>query len=337
MSLKVFVVGDPHIKAKNIKEGAEFVEKLVSTAKSSEPDFIVVLGDTLDTHEIVRTQPHKLACKMIEDLSKIAQVYLIIGNHDLINQTQFLTDNHVFNPLKKWKNVFVVDYPKVRREKGFLFVFCPYVYPGRFEEALNKLIDEGETWEFADCIFAHQQFKGCKMGVITAEDGDEWDDDYPMVISGHIHDSQKLGNNIYYTGSAIQHSFGESSSKKVWSVIFSEDEEPQIEKISLGMRTKKIVHVNVSDIDSFDEGLTDKYHIKLSLSGTKEQFKIFKKSKLFGKLKEKGVCFSYTHVNSVEELGKYKKQMTFDEALKKVLKGKPEPVKMMYKEISKEI
>jgi len=126
------------------------------------------------------------------------------------NNQQFLTDNHWLNCLKKWKNVVIVDRPVTETIDDELFVFCPYVFPGRFTEALNTLdID----WKNASGIFAHQEFAGCKMGAIVSVEGDKWPVDNPYVISGHIHSKQIIQENIYYTGSAMQHAFGESEKK----------------------------------------------------------------------------------------------------------------------------
>ncbi len=49
----------------------------------------------------------------------------------------------------------------------------PYVPPGRFVEALN--IIDNEWWKNVNCIFAHQEFYGCKMGAIESIEGDKWD------------------------------------------------------------------------------------------------------------------------------------------------------------------
>ncbi len=66
----------------------------------------------------------------------------------------------------------------------------PYVPPGRFVEALN--IIDNEWWKNVNCIFAHQEFYGCKMGAIESIEGDKWDHSFPLVISGHIHSEQRL-------------------------------------------------------------------------------------------------------------------------------------------------
>ena len=107
------------------------------------------------------------------------------------------------NALKKWDNVCVVDKPIITKIGEVNIAMCPYVPNGRFVEALSTTI--GNDWRNCRMIFAHQEFKGCKMGHIISTEGDEWSDEYPPIISGHIHDYQKI-NNIFYPGSAIQHS-----------------------------------------------------------------------------------------------------------------------------------
>lgn len=338
--VKAFVIGDPHFKAKYLSEGHEFIEKVINVARRINPTFIVVLGDTLDTHEIVRVQPHNLAYSFIEGLSQVAPVYLIIGNHDLINQSQFLTTNHIFGPFKKWKNVIVVDKPVHATYGNYFFVFCPYVQPGRFTEALDRLVSEGQTWDLADCIFAHQEFYGCKMGPITSKNGDKWDEAYPPVISGHIHDAQTVGDNVFYPGSSIQHAFGEDPDKRVWEVTFGDLDEPpyfSIKKIRLGMKGKKIIHMDISDIETFNKSILKKYQIKLSLRGTSEELEIFRRGKKYADLRKEGVKFSYDLVSSTTEAKsgeiRSRKETSFFEVLKEVVKTKSNSVKEAYKDI----
>lgn len=323
------VIGDPHFKAKNMVEGEEFARRVIEEARNQQPTFIVILGDTLDTHEVVRVQPYKLVCTFIEYLSKIAPVYLLIGNHDLINASQFLTTNHPFNPLKKWNNVTVVDKPVYASYGLFGFMMCPYVPPGRFVEALDTF--EDEEWRYVDCIFAHQEFKGCQMGAKTSIEGDEWDEDWAPVISGHIHDDQIVNNRIFYPGSAIQHTFGESHAKKIWLVTWGEEDWPyfKIKKISLGMKTKRIIHLDVKDIKEFDVSLAKKNHIKLNLKGTPEQFKIFRRDKKYSELEKLGVKFVYTTTGSLED-NVQSHQVPYTEMLRRVVKQKTEVVQQAY-------
>jgi len=290
-SVKAFVVGDPHFKRNNIIDGRSFVNKCIPAAEKFNPDFIVILGDTLHNHDIAYNSSFELAYEFIEGLQRVAHVFIIIGNHDLLSHTQFLTSKHFFLPYRRWDNVTVVDFPICREIKSFTFTFCPYVPSGRFLEALDTLIKKGQTWDLSDCIFAHQEFRGCSMENGKVSDkGDRWDENYPPVITGHIHKSQTI-KNVHYPGSAYQHTFAEDPDKKVWGVTFLENSESgfKIKKIDLKIPGKRRVFLDVSDVDHFDESLIDKHQIQLSLKGSPEEFKVFDKSKKAKVLKGKGV------------------------------------------------
>ena len=90
--------------------------------------------------------------------------------------------------------------------------------PGRFHEALGT-----KKWTDATCIWAHQEFYGCKMGAIVSVEGDKWDLHSPLVISGHIHSKQRPQENVYYSGSAMQHAFGESEKNIIAYISFYPD------------------------------------------------------------------------------------------------------------------
>lgn len=305
--MKALVIGDPHFKHNSdVTESEEYVKNIVNIALENSPTFIVILGDILDTHEIVRVQPHNLAEKFIEGLSEIAHTYVLIGNHDYINNSQFLTTNHIFGPFKKWSNLTIVDQVVGVYIEDRYFVFVPYVPVGRFQEALDTLVKDGETWEFADCIFAHQEFRNCKPrnkdNTFKSKVGDVWDEDYPLIISGHIHKAQNVGPNIKYPGNSQQHSYLENANKYVWIVEWSEntdDEtstEPKITKIATGIKKKKAINMNVADIkgksiDYFDE--YNSFHLQVNLVGTSAEFNNFKSSKLYADLTAAGTVFSY--------------------------------------------
>ena len=299
MEVRVLVIGDTHFKHNRLKEGQEFVDVCVSRARTEAPDFIVCLGDTLDAHNIVHVQPHKLAFEFLKQLSQIAPTYLIIGNHDLINHKQFLTDNHIFNPYKYWSNLTIVDRPITVSFNNLQFAMCPYVPTGMFTKALDALLDPNSSfhWEVdVDCIFAPQEFHGCKMSTVVSADGDRWSLTYPPVISGHIHEAQDLPeDNVYYPGSVLQHSYGEKNPKYIWLVTFADTLVPFNRKlIDLGLKRKRVVRMDVTKVtQSFVFDWVQKDDIKLELTGTCEQFGLFRKAPIYSQLIDSGVKVSF--------------------------------------------
>jgi DNA repair exonuclease SbcCD nuclease subunit len=353
--MKALVIGDPHFKHNSdVSESEEYVTKIIAIARKHDPTFIVILGDILDTHEIIRVQPHNLAEKLIEGLSEIAHTYVLIGNHDYINNSQFLTTNHIFGPFKKWNNVTIVDAVVGIYIEEKYFVFVPYVPVGRFQEALDTLVKDGETWELADCIFAHQEFKGCKPrnkdNTFKSKVGDIWDEDYPLVISGHIHKAQNVGKNIKYPGNSLQHSYLENPNKHVLIVEWGEDiddeiAEPTFTKISTGMKKKKSIDMNVTEIkekglEFFEEDGSANYNLQINLVGTTAEFNNFKTSELYNNLTTQGTVFSYeiaaTHKpknNDIVLSGATRSEVSYDRVFQNLVFTKNELIKKQYEKL----
>ena len=202
------------------------------------------------------------------------------------NNQQFLSTEHWMNAMKEWNGVKIVDTVYHKDIKGFHLVFCPYVYPGRFQEALST--DQRE-WKDADCIFAHQEFYGCKMGAIMSVEGDRWSEQFPKVVSGHIHSKQTIQTNLYYCGSSMQHAFGESEKNIIPVFNFSKEIKGyDLEEVDLELPRKKIVYTDVQNIDELKlpENTDDK--VKITISGVYEEFKAFKKTKKYRELIKTG-------------------------------------------------
>jgi predicted MPP superfamily phosphohydrolase len=195
------------------------------------------------------------------------------------NNQQFLTDNHWLNGVKEWENVVIVDKVVIDEIDGEKLVFVPYVYNGRFAEALAT---RGDYWMEASCIFAHQEFYGCKMGAKISEEGDKWSLDYPSVISGHIHSRQTPQENVYYPGASMQHAFGESE-KNVIACIDVLDGAYTLKEIDIALPRKRTVYVDVTDLEeSIPEKTEDK--IRIVVSGNPDEFKAMKRTKVFKEL-----------------------------------------------------
>lgn len=239
---RILLIGDPHYKVSNRRETSEFEKSVFENLESlTDLDFIVVLGDILDTHEKIHIQPLCRAVDFIIKLSKVAKTYLLIGNHDRINNNVYMSPEHPFTGLKRRDNIVVVD--ETVRESDFAFV--PYVPNGRFHEAL------GPDYQHFHAIFAHQEFKGCKMGALISESGDIWDSEDPPVFSGHIHDYQQPQKNILYTGTPFQHSFGDSPEKNIFILEIEDANEWKVKPIELDVVRKKLFNMKISEFDEF--------------------------------------------------------------------------------------
>lgn len=280
---KILFIGDIHIKHTNIQD-LNILQDVISTC---DYDIAVVAGDVLDTHEKVDVQLMNRAYDLIKCLKSKTKTFVLVGNHDYINNQQFLSNNHWMNGMKEWSNVVIVDYPL----KVDDMIFVPYVFPGRFVEALSKIDD----WKSVQVVFAHQEIRGCKMGAFLSTDGDEWKEEWPLVISGHIHERQQPQRNVLYPGSIFAHAFGATEHVPSLSIFtidpFSES------RTFLDIKIKKTLCLNVGDdIKSKNINTSTRFRI----AGTKAQLDAYKKSKQYDVLKKANVKVvftqKYTHV-----------------------------------------
>ena len=273
--VKILTIGDPHFKKTNIPDCELLISRLETLIKKECPKYIVILGDVLDTHETIDESALNKAYDLIHMCKSYAFTYILVGNHDYRNNSQFLTENHWMNGVKEWENCIVVD--KVFMIESFMFV--PYVPDGRFIEALETYLEK-EMWKKMTAIFCHQEFLGCKMGAFISEKGDKWEETSPFIISGHIHQQQQPQPNIYYTGSSLQNAFGESDRNIIAIFEWKEKTTPIIKEIDLDLPRKKILYMDMEKVDDYKiDSTRDNTKIKLTLTGNTEEFKLFKKSK----------------------------------------------------------
>ncbi len=279
----VLAIGDTHFKTTNIQEVDLFIEAIIKLAIQLKPNLIVILGDVLDTHERLHTIALNKALFFIDQMRKISPTMVLVGNHDMISNQQFLTTNHWMNSMKEWDNVTVVDTTTQKTINNHLFTFVPYVYPGRFIEAL----DYCKNWKESTTIFAHQEFYSCKMGAIISTEGDKWSLSFPQVVSGHIHSNQTI-NNVYYCGSSIQYAENDHNIIPVFTWPNNTSKKYELKEVDLNLPRKKILYKDISDIENINiERTQDK--IKLSLTGNQEEFKAFKKTKKYKDLVKDGI------------------------------------------------
>lgn len=286
--MRVLFISDIHFKHTNMFETDTLMLKLKEVQNY---DFAVLAGDILDTHERVDVQLLNKAYEMIAILKSKSMVFICVGNHDMINNQQFLTSNHWMNGMKEWFNVTVVDKPVFYQN----FVFVPYVYPGRLVEALDSVIGRS-VWTKASAVFAHQEIRGCKLGAITSENGDEWQLEWPVLISGHIHERQNPQPNVWYPGSVITHAFGGKATEDQGLSIFDfVDDKMSEERISLGLSAKRTTYYKVGDRVKLDNLNAQ---TRVVFSGTSDEILAFKEGKQFKCLESIGVKLHFSLVEN---------------------------------------
>jgi DNA repair exonuclease SbcCD nuclease subunit len=304
--VNILVIGDPHFKVSSVPEHNKMCQAIIDVAKVKNIDLIVILGDILDRHESINSSPLTRSIKFFSSLIEIAPIYALIGNHDLKNNKQFLSDEHGFtsfnlsnaihtknisdiiylikqiildenvlnNLINDIENIVtstkitIVDKVTTTTIKNQKFVFVPYVPPGKFQSALDT---EKLNMSDISCIFSHQEFKGAQMGPIISVDGDIWSVNNPYIISGHIHDYQHLQENILYTGTPIQHSFGDNPNKTISYFKFHSILDRTEERISLGLPRKSTVKLTCEEVYKYIPPVNSK--LRINITGNQEAVK----------------------------------------------------------------
>lgn len=284
--MSILCIGDIHIKPNNTHLVDLLEQQLLEHVDRHSVELVVLLGDILDTFERLHTQTLNRAYQLVHKIRLQCKVAILVGNHDYINNQQFLTDQHWMNAMKDWKNVIVVDRAQSIRVDSLSLILVPYVPPKRFQEALNTL---NEDWKNVDYIFAHQEFKGCKMGAIVSSEGDEWEVEYPLVVSGHIHDNQRPQSNIYYIGASIQNSFGDQTSPRLLLIQGKQQQE-----LELILPKKKTIYADLEKIpiQQIQQNLQtpDNDMVRVVIKCDYEQFKIFTKTTEYEELIQNTKC-----------------------------------------------
>lgn len=189
---RILFIGDPHLKINRFDLATSFLKWLNHTIAEQKPDIVVNLGDTFDTHAVLRSEVLNEFIKHVDfvrDLN-IPYVYLL-GNHDMYKPND--PKYHALLPFKgKIDNFHIVDEVK----ELFDMTFVPYQYYGsNFPKHTLPI-----------CV-AHQTFLGADYGPIRATEGVDASGitGCEIIISGHIHTRSVLGP-VVYVGSPFSQS-----------------------------------------------------------------------------------------------------------------------------------
>lgn len=248
--MKILCIGDPHFKPSNRLETTQLHQNIQKILTDTKIDITIVLGDILDTFERADMDCYDDAIAFLEMIIKYSYLIVLIGNHDRKNNQVFQLDRHYFTPLKFWPRTRVIWTTEIVEQDDVKILCIPYIPTGRLNEALSEFSKEQII--SCDLAVAHQEFKNAKMGAIISEHGDEWPKDYPLCVSGHIHQYQRLQDNLVYPGTPFQHGFGDSSDKCVLllSKILNTNNWEE-ERLGLNIWNKMTITMSVDELLTF--------------------------------------------------------------------------------------
>lgn len=280
MTSTFLIIGDPHLRIEEEVAIQHYTQSIHTIIQENTPDIIIILGDVLHNHEKIHSGSMNLAISFFNMCRKYASTFCLVGNHDAINNQIFLTEDHWMNGCKGLHNFTVVDKGMLCTHNMIQFCMIPYVPDGRFKEALQTV----DGWEDSHFLFTHQLFDGCKMGAITAQNIEEYLDEYPLCFNGHIHSYQKVKPNLYCVGSSRPVGYGDTGDKKsiLLTVMANKKDggcKCKVREISIHNLVKRTIHVDYSQVENIS--LNDDSCVKYVVKGTQEELKCFKKTKMY--------------------------------------------------------
>lgn len=332
MSVKILAIGDPHFRPSTQSLDRLMVDEIVRVAELQNPDYIISMGDTIDTKSDLTSPQLNLVTELFLRLSAITKLLVIIGNHDLSNEQAYLTDKHAFNSYKQWNNVEVFDLPRTLSvqdpdtNKTHLISVVPYTPPGMLLETMDKYIPD---WMKSDIIFSHQELAGSSFGVAKSKNGDEYPEDAPFMVLGHIHVRQLLKKNALYIGTPRTTAHGDDSEKTI-SLFTLDNGNISEELIKLNLPRHLTFTTALSKIDELV--LPEGQVLRVIVQGKASNLISFKNSKTYKSLEKKAkIVLEAEKVTTSLQDSAHSERKTYKQVILESLKQKPNLLKLFEK------
>jgi len=316
---RILVVGDLHFSERSAKIIPILMQEITQQTIQQQPDCVIFLGDTLDRFRVIDSVWHGMATDFMVAMSKLTQVVLLIGNHDIPNKLYFMSEEHGFRALRHITNITIVDTEATEIIVGkYKFLGVPYCPNGRFQEGVDTY--RGNIKEIK-AIFCHQEFRGCVMNGISSKHGDCWPVDNTYIISGHIHERHHPQVNIHYPGSPYQDKSDENPDKSISLYTFENNLYPKEERIWLNVPKKLRLKITAKEYGTLKIDPKNVYVI--TVSGLESQLAKYRISEKTDLITTNGGKVNFKAIDSVsqETIKKFDSIPTIKEMVSEAIKS----------------
>lgn len=280
--MSILIIGDIHMMASNERNTGILQTGIMEIIDREKLAFIVILGDTLHNHKHIDMECQCRAIDLFEMImSKGVHLFVLIGNHDRKNQKDYMSNRHPFRGINGRAGITIVEKGYVHEmdvstlginsDAKMKFCFMPFVPDGMYMKALQDCnINPTEMSMF----FSHQEYDGCQTNKITKTKCDIWPADYPLNVSGHIHNEEIVQENLIYVGTPFQHDFTESPDKGIFLLNLVESINTgnfKLEKQKLRIPSKVVCKVHYTQLESLV--LDPNYDVRLEIHGPTQYVK----------------------------------------------------------------
>lgn len=201
--MTTLVTADLHL-AENPRDAYRFsfFDQLPALAAEHKADRVLILGDITEAKD----GHHAALVNRVVDgfaaLAKVAQVYVLMGNHDYV-----AIDVPFYRFLRHLQGVRWISNPTSLQLRGL--GDCMFIPHTSTPQDIPRLVDGGYNW-----IFMHQTVDGASGGNRKLSGWKHCFDPRARVISGDVHVPQKIGP-VTYVGSPYTVDFGDDFEPRV--------------------------------------------------------------------------------------------------------------------------
>jgi len=272
---KILFIGDPHLKVTKLETCKTFLSWVIKVIAKHKPDMVVNLGDTFDTHAVVRSEIMGEFRKHVEQVVALTPYTYILGNHDMFKPKD--ATYHALQTFKGINGFTVVD--EIIHDKKNNITWVPY-------QVSSELFP---TKTLPICV-GHQTFIGADFGFYRPDDGvDPASISADVIISGHIHKRQSF-DKVIYPGSPFAQGIDDINQAKglmlfdteTYEYEFLESPLPKWKGMRLSldeMSTDEITKSITAEVNSVDQFV-------IEVTGPKAEIIGYLSSKEFLTLKE---------------------------------------------------
>ena len=270
---KIFLISDTHIGLgfpnkvdKWFKVHQEYFSDFfipLLKEKISPGDIVIHLGDLFDNRNVIPINLLNYGMDIVEEISKIAPLHIIVGNHDLWSKSA--SEINTIRPFKWIPNVYIYDKASKIEFNGIKICLMPYI-----EKRLDQI---NLINEFKDCdyLFCHSDLNGCKMHLtsVAHKNNDKIDIEdfkgFKKVRSGHIHLVQS-NSHFTFVGSPFQMDRNDYGDQKGIFIIDTNDHSEEFIPNKISPIFKKVRVETEEDIESLEELVGTKDYVDLHIS-----------------------------------------------------------------------
>jgi len=257
--MKILHFADSHFSSKRLNECVRNFEWMIDYAKTNDIDMIIGAGDLFDVNTMINSEEYKQAIRLVGELSGIAPVYLIRGNHDPKGS---LSAFDSLSGIKYQIKVFNdVDIHEISDKSGdrVSVLMLPYINPmifnglgqgvsGIFDDASDyykSKIKEFKRFEtiYKKIVVGHISVYGAEFAnnekIVSNEVMLDVNDlnvpEFSAVMLGHIHKREQVifsGTNIRYSAPHYRTSYSEKTNSVGFVVWTINDDNTEIELVN---------------------------------------------------------------------------------------------------------